>query len=332
MGSRLQFPFWFRITVLFFLPSVAMADCTAPLDPGVRICSPSPNATVVFVAAIAFNSTPAFGAEIVKFTLYDNDHDEVDGFPGQTGETVIDAGIQNGRHKITINAWDTAGNLYQNSVSFTVVGNGFPTICHPPKTPGIDFCAPPADAVLGLDYPVSATAKGNSAIAALRLYVDGKSQVTQTQAMQQDPSQLSTLALVSSQGDHQIAFVAWDTSGHVFNATRKIHSTYTYSAVDCPPKGDSPCSPGFDTVLTPEPDSYVGNSFTLQNQILNNSNPITTIKAYIDNTLVATSHGPTMMAPVDNAPTGTHIITLQAWDNAGTLYRMQYNVNINMQH
>ena len=281
MGSGLQFPFLFQITLLFFCLPLPWRTAPLRLNPGVRICSPSSNATVVFVPAIAFNSTPAFGAEIVKFIMYDNDHDEVDGFPGQTGETVIDGDIKNGLHRITINAWDTAGNLYQNSVSFTVVGNGFPTFCDPPETPGIDFCAPPADAVLGVDYPVSATAKGNSAIAAIRLYVDGKSQVTQTQAMQPDPSQLSTLASVSSQGDHQIAFVAWDTTGHVFNATRKIHSTYTYSAVDCPPKGNNPCSPGFDTVLTPEPDSYVGNSFTIQNQILNNPSPITTIKAYM---------------------------------------------------
>jgi len=38
-----------------------------------------------------------------------------------------------------------------------------------------------------------------------------------------------------------------------------------------------------------------------------------------------------MMSPVKKAPTGTHIIT-QAWDSAGTVYRYQYNVNINMAH
>ncbi len=284
---------------------------------------------MVYIPAIDFNSTPAFGAEIVKFTVYDNDNDELDGFPGQTGETVIDAAIKNGLHKITINAWDTAGNLYQNSVSFTVVGDGYPTVCDAPAVPGINFCAPPANAILGVNYSVTATAKGNSTIAAVRLYVDGKAQVTQTE---EDPNQLSTVAEVDNQGDHQIAFVAWDTTGHVFKATRQIHSTYRYTEVGCPPKGNDPCSPGFDTVFTPEPDSYVGSSFTIQNQILHNPRPITTIKAYLDNTLVAMSPGPTMLSPVDNAPTGTHIITLQAWDTAGVMYRVQYNVNINMQH
>jgi hypothetical protein len=171
----------FRITLLFFLSAVAMGDCTAPVNPGLRICSPSANATVVFIPSIDFNSTPAFGAEIVKFTMYDNGKDELDGFPGQSGSMVIDAGIQNGRHNITINAWDTAGNWYQSSVSFTVVGDGYPTFCDAPAAPGINFCAPPANAILGTYYPVTATAIGNSAIAAVRLYVDGKSQVTQTE-------------------------------------------------------------------------------------------------------------------------------------------------------
>ena len=325
----------FPSTLLFFfflLPVIAVADCAAPAKPSVRICSPSPNATVVYIPALDFNSTPAFGAEIVKFIVYDNDRKDFEGYPGQTGSTLIDAAINNGFHRITINAWDTAGNLYQSSVSFLVVGDGYPLFCSRPSSPGINFCVPPAGAVLGVSYAVSATARGDSSIAAVRLYVDGKAQVTVTQAMQPDPSQLSTGAFVGTQGDHQVAFVAWDTTGHVFTSTRKIHSTYTYTEVGCPPKGNNPCSPGFDTVFKPEPNSYIANSFILQNQILNNPRPITTIKAYIDNTLVATSHGPTIMAQIDNAPTGTHIITLQAWDTAGVLYRDQYNVNINMSH
>jgi hypothetical protein len=63
-----------------------------------------------------------------------------------------------------------------------------------------------------------------------------------------------------------------------------------------------------------------------------NPNPITTIKAYIDNTVVAQSNGPTMSTTVQNAPSGTHIFTLQAWDTKGTLYRVQYNININVPH
>ena len=80
----------------------------------------------------------------------------------------------------------------------------------------------------------------------------------------------------------------------------------------------------------PGPNSYVGNSFTITAQIRENPRPITTMKAYLDGVLVATSNGPTMTAPVENAPSGTRILTLQAWDTTGTLYRVQYNININV--
>jgi len=66
--------------------------------------------------------------------------------------------------------------------------------------------------------------------------------------------------------------------------------------------------------------------------ILENPRPITTMKAYIDNTLVATANGPTMTSPVENAPNGTHILTFQAWDTGGVMYRIQYNINLNVPH
>jgi len=315
------------LLLFLFFPYHLLAECTAPSSPGVRICSPSPNSTLVYIPALEFNSTPAFGASITQFIVYDNDNESVAGLPGQTGETIINAATYNGFHHIVINAWDTAGHLYQASVSFTVAGDGYSLFCPAPSSPGINFCEPPArGAVLSTYYGVSATATGYSSIAAMRLYVDGKAQITQPNS-----NQLSTAASVGTQGNHTVAFVAWDNSGHVFTSTRKIYSTYTYSLVNCPPKGNDPCSPGFNNP-TPAPNDYVGTSFTIQVQVLNNPNPISALKAYIDNTLVATSDGPAMMSPVENAPTGTHIITLQAWDTTGVMYRYQYNVNINMAH
>ena len=93
-----------------------------------------------------------------------------------------------------------------------------------------------------------------------------------------------------------MAIVAWDTTGHVFNNTRKIHSTYTYGFFDCPPEGTNPCTPGFYSLYTMTPvfNSYVENSFTIKTEIRENPRPITAMKAYIDHTVVATSNGPSM--------------------------------------
>jgi hypothetical protein len=313
---------------LSLFSTITSAECSAPTDPGVRICSPTPNATVAYEPTIDFNSTPAFGAEILKFSVYDNNRKTLEGAPGEAGATLTDASFKNGKHTVVINAWDSSGKLYQSRVSFVVTGDGFPFPCPAPSSPGVNFCQPPSNAILGVHYFLAAAAKGKSSIAAMRTYVDGKAQDTQTNV-----SQFQSSASVSAQGDHQISIVAWDKSGDVYKSTRTLHSSYTYSSYDCPPKGNDPCTPGFRLdSADPQPNAYVGNSFTISATIQNNPRTITTMKAYIDNGLVATANGPTMTSPVENAPSGTHILTLQAWDTAGTVYRVQYNININVAH
>jgi len=312
------------------LPYRALADCTAPDQPGVRICAPSQNAKIVYIPALDFNSTPAFGAQISRYIVYDNGSKIFEGPLGQTGTTFMDPSMQNGLHRITIHAWDTLGHLYEAKVAFTVFGSVRFSACPVPSSLGINFCEPVDNTVLGTKYQVSATARGNSRITAIRLYIDGKEQFTNPFI-----NYFVFTASVGTQGDHTIAAVAWDTGGHVFTKTRKLHSAYTYGLVECPePFPDEPaqpCSPGFDQ-LEPVGNDYVTTPFTMQVQVKNNPRTVTAIKAYIDGILVATSDGPTMMATVQNAPTGTHIVTLQAWDTAGILYRFQYSLNINMTH
>jgi hypothetical protein len=51
------------------------------------------------------------------------------------------------------------------------------------------------------------------------------------------------------------------------------------------------------------------------------------MKAYLNGTVVAVSSGPTLDQQV-NANKGTQILTIQAWDSAGKLYRLVENVNV----
>lgn len=324
---RLLFPLLIFVIVL---PALAAAECAAPEAPGVRICSPTANSTVADVPAIDFNSTPAFGADITKFVVYDNNVKLYQGYPGQAGTSLTDGSIKNGLHKIVINAWDSQGNIFQSAVKFTVVGDGYPQ-CAVPSSPGINFCGPPAGAELGLNYSIYVAAKGNSNITAMKLYVDGKQQQSTFNGFYGNPS-FSTIVEVPTQGDHKVTFNAWDSGGHVFTASRTLRSTYTRGYEDCPPKGTSSCLAGFDSSSMPEPNSYVENTFPITANVVNNTNQITIMKAWIDNVVVATSNGPTMSSTVNNAPNGTHILTLQAWEASGVTYRIQYNININVPH
>jgi len=314
----------------FLLPPIAAADCAPPSNPGVRICSPTPNATVAWVPSVDFNSTPAFGAEIVKFIVYDNNRKLFEDTSGSTGTSVESALFSNGNgpHHVVVNAWDSTGKLYQASVSYKVVGLGYNTTCAAPPSPGINFCAPPTSGVvLPTNYWVSATATGQSRITNIGIYLDNKSQGAFPNVIN-----FSTTLDVKTQGNHKVTFVAWDSLGNAYSSSKIIHSTYTYGFFECPPKGNDPCTPGFNPSTIPQANAYVGNSFPIHVSIVQPPHTVTTMKAYLDNTLVATSNGPTMTSTVENAPSGTHILTLQAWDTQGVIYRVQYNININVPH
>lgn len=95
-----------------------------------------------------------------------------DGFPGQTGIDLYDDAIHNGFHNFVVNAWDTEGHLYQARTEVTVTGLSFGS-CPIPKSPGINFCAPPANVVLPVNPEVIASATGTSPIRSLNFYVDG---------------------------------------------------------------------------------------------------------------------------------------------------------------
>lgn len=301
----------------------ANAQCNAPSAPGVRICAPTPNSTVAYLPAIQVNSTPKSGS-IYKFVIYDNGKKTFEGDPYQSGVVLYDGSLHNGLHNIVVNAWDTAGNLLQSRVTFTMIGYGYPPFCSAPSAPGINFCTPPDSSLQQRNIPVSATARGYSAITTMQVYVDGKLQVSQN-----GYNYLSTGVVPDSPGTHRITMVAFDSTGHRFAATKTVKSSYDWH--DCPPKGDGPCAPGF-SVTTPLPDSFVEGSFQLTAEIVDNPSPITAMKVYLDGFLVAQSGGPTLYQTVTTAMRGTHILTFQAWDTTGRLYRVQQNVNIGVDH
>ncbi|HYE23618.1 MAG TPA: hypothetical protein VEG32_00335 [Clostridia bacterium] len=284
---------------------------------------------MLFVNAIDLSTTPAPGATIVKFKIYDNNRRIYESFDTQTGGVIFNALVRNGRHNVVVNAWDSLGNLYQSRVSFNVIGEGFATSCPPPVSPGINFCVPPLTSFpLGTTYRIIGTAKGVSRITAMRLYVDHMPVSTLPGV-----SVWNTQVFTGTQGNHRISLVAWDSAGRSYRSSRIIRSSYRYGYMECPKDA---CTPGFDDTpgsgFSPDQNDYVGNSFTIRAEIKFNPLPITAMKAYIDNTVFAVSNGPIMNFPVTDAPTGTHILTLQAWDTAGVLYRVAYNININVPH
>ena len=163
---------WIALTLfaVWSMAAAAWSQCNNPTSPGVVICTPTNGATVVYAPEISIRSTPAQGATISAFRLYDNNVDVVDGSPGQSGEDIYDFGIFDGFHHFVVNAWDSEGHLYQASTSVFITGLGYGP-CSIPKSPGINFCIPPSGAVVPVNAPADVSATGTSAIKIGRAHV-----------------------------------------------------------------------------------------------------------------------------------------------------------------
>jgi hypothetical protein len=155
------------------LAATGWSQCNNPTSPGVVICTPTNGSTVAYIPDIAVRATPASRATITQFIIYDNRAAIYTGGAGQAGIDLYDAAVDNGNHDVAVNAWDTAGNLYQAKSSFHIMGEGWP-FCTVPSSPGINFCMPPPGAIYATYTTVGASAKGESAIKNMNVYLSGK--------------------------------------------------------------------------------------------------------------------------------------------------------------
>ena len=323
----------FALTLLAvtFLAAAGWSQCNNPSSPGVVICTPTNGSTVVYTPEISVRSTPAQGATITAFKIYDNNYDIYDSPPGDTGVDLIDGGIFDGSHNIVVNAWDSEGHLYQASTSIYITGLGY-GLCSFPTSPGINFCVPPpSGAVLPVNAPVDASATGKSGITNISFYVNGV--LAQSVNATGTPKQfgVGTSVQLPAQGvAYTVKATATDTSGATYSATKTITAKYTYGAYSCAPKGNQ-CYPGI-SITEPQSEAYVGSTFNINAQILIPPDEITSMKAYLDNTVVATSGNAALQQEVTTSLNGTHILTIQGWDDDGIEYRLQQNININVKN
>ncbi len=307
-----------RLAIILSLSTAAWSQCNNPTSPGVVICSPTNNSTVVYQNVVSVRSTPAQGATITQLIIYDNN---VNIFQGSYGSVdLYDAGIFNGEHHVVASVRDSDGNLYQAKSNFSVTGLGYGP-CALPTSPGVVICNPPKGGTYSAYTTVDTSSAGQTAIHSLDLYLNAKlvSHNSNTCCLGIE------VQLTGQNVNNTLKVVATDTSGNQYASSKRLNADYTYSQYAC----FYTCSPGIN-ITSPLPNAYVANTFNLNAQILDNPKPITTMKASLDNTVVATSSGPTLQAEVSGAPDGTHILTVQGWDDSGIEYRLQENININV--
>src|SRR6185437_3437187 len=109
-------------------------------------------------------------------------------------------------------------------------------------------------------------------------------------------------------GSHRLTVVAWDTTGKSYQSSVNFKAFFDGG---CPPRGDV-CTPAL-IPNTPQDGDDVQSSFRISAGVQYNTAPITTMRAYLNGAVVATSFGPTLDQKV-SAAKGTHILVIQAWD------------------
>lgn len=307
-----------RVFSTFVLSSIftisAVAACSPPSQPGAVICYPTANATTVPILNIEGAATGR-NLPITKMILY-ADNQKI--YESDNNSSFVFAdwlAWDLGTHRLVLNAWDSDGNLFQASTEFSIaisINTNYNT-CSSPKT-GVQICQP----VSNTWYPQSFApffAAGSSAIVSMTGYINNQNRVSTTGnffgigvGMDPDPAGFKFVAN------------GWDSKGDVSSASAT--GIYLYYDAACPKN----CDPG---ILIQDPAFVTDQTspFSLNATVQNNPAQITAMKAYIDNSVVATSSGPTILANI-TASHGTHLLSVQAWDTSGNLYKSQVTVNV----
>ena len=289
----------------------AFADCPAPINPGAVICFPSSNSTVVYPMNIEAAATGRNGLPIVQMILYSDNQkiDQVNNTGALTFSDVND--IYNQPYHLVLNAWDSAGNLFQTSATVKVIDGTYP--CSHPAS-GINFCSPPNNSYQP-DSGVQLVAWGSSNVTSMNAWLNGNLIDVQ------NGNVIDAITGGSNYTQWQMFTVrAYRGSQPLYNAASNFKMYHVYQC------GRNGCNPGV-VIQQPTKDEDTNSPFTVAADVEDNTQQITAMKVYLDNVVVATSTGPTIRANV-TAAAGTHLLSVQAWDTTGALYKTDQTVNV----
>lgn len=290
----------------------ARATCNPPASAGAVICYPSTNSTFTGAPKIEAAATGETGA-IHKMVLYvDNVKEyEVDNSNTMNAQVYTGPIDYNGYHHFVLNAWDLNGKLFQYSMYAMEIDGNVP-VCAAPSS-GFNICSPTANSYQNFNMPV--VISGASNITGYKVYFNGVYSFSSTG---RNLTAYSSIQVTANWNTMKV--VASASNGTTY--TKSVQFKLYYSAPAC---GRNGCGPGI-TIQSPGNYEDVTSPFVISAKT-SGANPITTMKVYVDNTLVNTTYGSSVYLH-QKASQGTHLVTVQAWDTKGILYKLQETVNV----
>jgi len=170
---------------------------------------------------------------------------------------------------------------------------------------GVTISSPAPGSTSASPVHFVASASSSAPIVAIRIYVDN------TSVFLTSSSNLDTLVPISA-GTHSVVVQAWDSAGAILKAPETITVNTTSSSGVA--------------VSSPANNATVGSPFQVVASA-SASRPIVAMIAYLDSATVAKTSSASMNASI-SAGSGAHSLVVQAWDNAGTVYKQALTVNV----
>ena len=232
------------------------------------------------------------GLPIVKMILYSNSEKVYE--QENTDKIVVFEPYNddlNGTYDFVLNAWDSDGHLFQSATTVTQIDAYYP--CSQPAS-GINFCSPPNGTYQPNSF-IQLAAYASSDVTSINSWLNGK-----LFTMSSGNEAAANYGSSSATNQWQTLTVkAYKGSQPVYTATTKYKAYY-----GCP--GMVTACSIYINIQQPANYADVTSPFAVQATTIQNPNPITAMKVYIDNTVVATSTGATIVANV-TASAGTHL-------------------------
>jgi pectate disaccharide-lyase len=175
---------------------------------GVAVSSPAGGATVSSPVQFAAAAASGSGLPITAMRVY---VDNADVYTTSGSRVSTSLPIASGSHYAVVQAWDSAGKVYQHALNFAVNGSAG-------VAGGVAVSSPANGATVSSPVRVTAAATANSgkSITAMRVYVDSASAYTAS------TNQMST-SLSMSSGTHSVVVQAWDNTGAVYKKALSVN-------------------------------------------------------------------------------------------------------------
>jgi phage tail tube protein FII len=178
---------------------VASQACTAPISPGVTVCSPAQGATVGSPVTVIAGGTGASGT-VNHLELW-IDGNKIGNYSGASMNASVP--LAAGSHAITVIEVDSSWNYVKsNTVNVTVAAGP----CGAPSSPGVNVCSPTQGATVASPVTVIASGTGASGtVDHLELWIDGNKVANYSGA-----SMNASVPLAA--GSHAITVIEVDTN------------------------------------------------------------------------------------------------------------------------